>query len=86
MAKKPRYGFLPQWSMAPPVPVAILIPLKKYCEQRVITRDQARTLCRKRWLYATKVRGRIYVYEKDPDIIEFWLSKKQNGLYRKHKK
>jgi hypothetical protein len=75
MGRKHPYSFVTRKGRhtAPEQVVFASIPLKTYCEQRMITRDQARTLVRKRWVIASKVRGRIYVYELCPEEVSAWL-------------
>jgi hypothetical protein len=75
MNKNRKYSFISARvkRLIPNTPVLVKIPLKKYCQQRNITRKQAKTLLNKRWLTASKVRGRIYVAEICPEAINAWF-------------
>jgi hypothetical protein len=49
------------------------IPLTAYCKNKFITKKQARTLIRKKWLAVTHFRGQTWVHEICPELINDFL-------------
>lgn len=52
----------------------VKIPLARYCKEKNISRDQAKTLIRKKWLAITQFKRRIWVHEICPDQIKDFLN------------
>lgn len=50
------------------------IPLVQYCKNKNISRKQANTLIRKKWLAMTQFKARIWVHEICPDEITNFLN------------
>lgn len=50
------------------------IPLTTYCKNRFISKKQAHTLIKKKWLAITRFRGQIWVHEICPDQITEFLN------------
>lgn len=50
------------------------ITLTAYCKAKFISKHQARTLIRKKWLGVTRFRGEIWVHEICPDEIAEFLT------------
>lgn len=50
------------------------IRLTQYCQEKFISKKQARTLVRKKWLAITRFRNQVWVQEICPDEINEFLS------------
>jgi hypothetical protein len=69
------FEFDPQVSDDPEVDTRYYkkITLTQYCQEKFISKSQARTLIRKKWLAITRFRGHIWVHEICPDQIHDFL-------------
>jgi hypothetical protein len=72
-SKRSLFAYFPH-DFPPGVNHSRKIPLTRYCQEKFITKDQARTLVRKKWLAITKFRNQIWVQEICPDEINEFLS------------
>ncbi len=49
------------------------IPLTRYCKKKNISKKQAKTLIRKKWIGITQFRAQIWVHEICPEQIKEFL-------------
>jgi hypothetical protein len=59
------------------------ISLVQYCQNKNISRDQAKTLIKRHWLAVTRLAGRLWVHEVCPEqiaeFLDIWPPCKKEG-------
>ena len=72
-SKQSLFAYFP-YDFPPGVNHSRKITLTRYCQEKFISKKQARTLVRKKWLAITRFRNQIWVQEICPDEITEFLS------------